>query len=326
MAGLREALESAIEQHREEPEEQIITPEQSAEPVESAEAKADRVRDEQGKFAKQEKKEEKPVQAAAPIEQQAVDRPARPTSWKKEYWEHFDKLDPNVAKYINEREQDFHKGIEGYKARAQQAMEWEQAVAPFMENFRAVGKMPAAAVRDILATENALRNGSPQQKLGIIQTLIREYGIDVSGRTQPQQQPAFDPNQINQVVEQRVAAMMTEREVNSALNQFMANPPEHFDAVKETMVQLLQSNAASSYQEAYDKAVWLNPEVREAILAKQQGEAAAKQRDDAAKVAAAAKAKAVSVKGSSTGKQTSSNGSDRRALIAEALRGAQSRV
>jgi hypothetical protein len=324
MADLRTALQEAIEQHRPEVEEKEVI----AAPVEKSSEEVvdpviDKARDEKGKFAKTEKVEAQPAIAAEPAIK-------RPSSWKKEFWETFDKVDPTLRnpmeKYIAEREDQFHKGLEGYKSKAQLADEWTQAMSPFMQNFQALGKSPVNAVRDLVTFENALRNGSPQQKLAMLNTLIRDYGIDISGNVQPQQQPQFDPNQVNQMVEQRVNETFAQREVNNALNDFMANPPEHFEAVKETMVKLLQSEMASSYKEAYDKATRLHPEVMEAIQAKQHEESEAMKRAEADKAAKAAKTKAVSVKGTSTGAKTVSGGTDRRSMIAEQFRDAQSRI
>ena len=111
MADLRTALTDAIEQHREEPEdivEKPEVPEQSAETIEKPEVK-EKPRDESGKFSSKPEDNEQ-------IEQpEQVQRPPRPNTWKKEYWESFDKLDPKLASYINEREHQIHTGIEQYR-------------------------------------------------------------------------------------------------------------------------------------------------------------------------------------------------------------------
>ena len=62
-------------------------------PVETAEQKADRVRDAEGKFAKA---PPAPV-AAAP----AVEAPKRPSSWKKEHWADYDKIVDTVCSLRN---------------------------------------------------------------------------------------------------------------------------------------------------------------------------------------------------------------------------------
>ena len=68
-------------------------------------------------------------------------------------------------------------------------------------------------------------------------------------------------------------------------------------AVGETMVSLLNSDQASSLQDAYDKAVWLNPGTREKMIASQSREAAARSSDAVSKARKAAS----SVTGAPTG-------------------------
>ena len=321
MADLRTALQEAIEQHR--PEDAPIV--EKAEPVvQAAEEVVADPRDDKGRFAKVDKVEKvEPVAEVAPVVAEQATK--RPSSWKKEFWDNFDKVDPALKtpmeKYIAEREDQFHKGLEGYKSKAQQADELASTIAPYMETFRTLNRPPLAAIGALLATEHALRHGTQEQKLNTINTLIREYKVDIN-----QQQQQFDPNQVNQLVQQQVQETFAAREVNNALNEFMANPPEHFEAVKETMVKLLQSEMASSYKEAYDKATRLHPDILESIQAKQHEETEAKKRAEADKAAKAAKAKAVSVKGTSTGSKAVSGGTDRRSLIADQLREAQSRI
>lgn len=321
MASLRESLEAAFEAQKGEENEQELAQDEAQVLEEAPEAPA---RNERGQFAAKQAPDqaEQPEQPENPQPAEAApEKVEHPKSWRKEFWEEFGKLPTNVAKYIHEREDDFHRGIQGYKERALHADDWDRAIAPFVENFRVAGKSPTQAVHDILLTENLLRHGTMQQKVAVLQDLIQAYGIDVNTPYQPPQAPQFDPQPIAQMVRQQVQQSTMENQAVSALQQFMANPPEHFEAVKDVMVQLLQSNMAASYQEAYDKAIRLQPDVWAQVSAKQAQDAEAAKREEAAKAAKAAKAKAISVKGASTGKQPDGGGqTDRRSAIAAALR------
>ena len=312
MADLRTALTEAMEEHRPEPVENTdkveIVPRGNTEEVKiEAKTEAEKPRDEQGKFAqKQEEVKAEPVE---------VQRPPRPNTWKKEYWESFDKLDPKLAGYINEREQQIHTGIEQYREKAQLAQAYDSIVTPYLESIRAQGKTPQQKFSELLQAENMLQNGSPQQKQQMFQNLAQVYGVNLN---LPQgQQQSFDPRMVEEIVQNK----LVEQTSQTQLNEFLKKPPEYFNEVSQDMIQLLKANMASNYQDAYDKAVRLHPEIYDQILAKQQEKEMAKQQKQANEVAKAAKSKAVSVKGSSTGTKTpQGNGSDRRSIIADQLR------
>jgi len=318
MADLRTALQEAIETHRDdEPiagERQIV---EKADPeadkiVEKAEPdKVENPRDDSGKFAPKQEAQEK----NEPVDQ--VQRPARPNTWKKEYWESFDKLDPKLASYINEREHQIHTGIEQYREKAQLAQTFESIAAPYMETMRSQGKTPVQKFSELLQAENMLQNGSPEQKAQMFQNLAQVYGVNLGQQTQQYQQPQFDPRMVEEIVNNKLVEQTTQ----SQLNDFLKSPPEHFESVANDMIQLLQADMANSYQDAYDKAVRLHPEIYDQIIAKQQESQMAKLASKSNEAAKAAKSKAVSVKGSSTGtKTTTSSGSDRRSAIADAIR------
>ncbi|MGR2433573.1 hypothetical protein FDG14_24970, partial [Salmonella enterica] len=62
--------------------------------------------------------------------------------------------------------------------------------------------------------------------------------------------------------------------VMSEIEQFKSNPANvHFEAVKDDMAILLQSNRAESLQDAYDKAVWMRPDIRKSLVEQQRTEA-----------------------------------------------------
>lgn len=320
MADLRTALTEAIEQHRPEPEtenEIVASPEPESDEQKEEPSKEARARDEQGKFApKESAKQEVNKETKTEIQNEISARPPRPNTWKKEYWESFDKLDPKLASYINEREQQIHTGIEQYREKAQLAQAYESVVTPYMDAIRSSGKTPIQKFSELLQAENMLQNGSPQQKMQMFQNLAQVYGVNLN---QPQQQiqQQFDPSMVEQIVQTK----LVEQNTQNQLNDFMANPPEYFNDVAQDMIQLLQADMANSYQDAYDKAVRLRPDIYEQVLAKQQAEGLAQKQAESNKAVKAAKSKAVSVKGSSTGtKAPAGNGSDRRSAIAEAIR------
>jgi len=320
--SLREALTSAMEAQKanEDPEEEVI--ESAAEEPEAEEQDAaleDSDIEEIEASAEEEPEETVEAEEVEPVEV--------PSSWKKEYWESFQSADPKLRDYIHERENQFHEGLNQYRERAQMADEWNRTIMPYQKNFQEMGVNPLQAVQQILNTETQLRYGTNEQKINALQNLIAAYGVDLS---QTAQQQALTPQDVDRMVEERLHSVQMQSvdvQAQKQLEDFLKEPPEHFETVRDDMVALLQVGKAESYQDAYDKAIWLNAQLRESLIAKQNSEAEAQRQKEAAKAAKAAKAKASSLKSTSTGaEKTVSGGNDRRSILKAAMQDATNRV
>jgi hypothetical protein len=228
-----------------------------------------------------------------------------PSSWTATAKAKWESLDPDIQAEVDKRESDFHRGIEEYKGKAQQADEWEMAVAPYRATINGLGVTPQQAVSSLFAVEHTFRYGQPEQKIALLGNLVQQYNIDPSPLFKQQQdRPYVDPEvaalkreigefrqilqgQARMTQQQKVVAMQSE------LQKFQDDPAnEHFEAVRGDMAVLLRSGAAKDLEEAYDRAVWSNPETRQLLLAKQQEQARQQQ---AKKVADAKAAAAVNI-------------------------------
>ncbi len=306
--SLRETLEASFESATPE-----VAPEVVDTPAETSEAKAERARDEAGRFAK---KAEEPVEAApvAPEVQQAVPPvPAAPSpykapsSWKKEAAAVFDKIESGEPLTVQEmkilrdealrREGDFHKGIESFKTHAEAGKAFEKVVSPYMETIKKFGVSPDVAVGELLKVDNLLRTAPPAVKAQKFMELAKDYGIDLSQQFDPhvaELQARLYQMEQQQVQWQQQQAEVANQSVNTELERFAAEPGhEHFEAVRVHMGALLDSGLAQSLQDAYDQAVYANPTTRASLLEQQKKEA------EAAARAQRASSAAVSVKGSS---------------------------
>jgi hypothetical protein len=92
---------------------------------------------------------------------------------------------------------------------------------------------------------------------------------------------------------------------------------EHFEEARPAMIQLLQSGMATDLQDAYEKAIRLDPNLFDAVQQSKQAEVDAHKRAAANKAAKSARAAAVSVKSSTPGAATTTKAQDRRSLLAE---------
>ena len=241
-----------------------------AAPAETAEQRAgrtaNRLRDEQGRLLPGKKE---PQAAAAPVtavanpsaEPAAVQRPARPSSWKKDFDEHWNTLDPKLAEYIHQRESEYARGVSTYKHEADQARHLNEAIAPFIPNLQRHNIEPTQWIRNLGAAHERLALGSPQERANMGAQLIRDYGIDLNLLSQvlqqpapvQQQRPAPQPQSVDyeKIIEQK----LEEKEARAELNRFIADVPtkyKHYEAVKETMFGLLQSGLAKDYTGAYE--------------------------------------------------------------------------
>lgn len=302
---LRDQLESAIQEHTEEPIKTDAAPEPSL---------GDRPRDEVGRFAPKAKEEEKPPVIEPPTVETPQVKP-RPTSWKKDYEEHWGKLDPTLQDYINQRESEYAKGVSTYKQNWDQAAPIVEAMQPFMPILQQHNVPPAQWIQDLGSAHLTLVKGTPEQKLQKFVELANNYGVPLQALTGQQYDPQFSmlANELNQLKTQWSSfntqrQQQEQQQIQSEIQTFSQGKP-HFDAVREPMAQLLQSGMASDLQSAYEKAIRLNDDLwkttqEEAQQAKAAQEAQARQQQ-----VAKAKATAVSPRSiSPTANMGSGNG------------------
>jgi hypothetical protein len=278
-------------------------------------------------------------------DEEKEERVTRPSTWKKEYVTIWDKMESGeqiskedftkFAEYANQRESEYKKGVSTYKAEADRARGYEEAIAPFVPDLQRRNIEPTNYIQSLAKADQILTHGSPEQKVQIFQRLAQEYGVQLNGDGQITQ---FDPytqqlmNQLNQVnqevssIKGRFAQEENQRlmgeieKVRSDVEKF-----PHFDVVREEMAQLLELGKAQDLETAYKKAVRMNDDV----WALEQDRLLKEARHTTIKAQQVAKAKAAAVSPKSTtpsGKVSNpEDKKDRRSLIAEGLGEAMSR-
>jgi len=299
--------------------------ETAPEPVEAApepEQKAERVRDESGKFAKVEQTQPE----VQPEEEPVWKRP--PASWKKEYHDAWKTADPRLQEYAFQREEQMRRGVEPLLTKAQFADQMQEVLNPYMNTIQGLGIDAPKAVKALMEADHALRYSNPQEKRQYFARLAQSYGVNLNdvGYDLPQQ-VNVDPtiyalqNELNNVRgEVQGWKQQQEQQQNQALlgeiNNF-SQKAEHFEEARPAMIQLLQSGMATDLDDAYEKAIRLNPELFDAVQSGLQAQTDATKRAAANTAAKRARAAAVSVKGSTPGTVTNTKAQDRRSLLAE---------
>lgn len=287
-------------------------------------ATEDRVRDDAGRFAKADTVTQPPTVDApiiAPIEAAAPPLPdnlpqiiPRPTSWKKDYDQQWNGLDPQLKQYITQREREYQSGVSTYKSEAENARHINEAIAPFLPNLQRYGLEPTQWIRNLGNAHERLALGSPQEKVQMGVQLIQQYGIDpqalfqvLSGQRpqMQQQQPQEPPPNIDKMIDDR----LQKKEIQQIYERFRSEVPQkypYFDHVKDTMAGILQAELAHDYQSAYEAAIRMpqHAEIWNALQQHQSEQADIQARAKSQSTVGNARARAVSVKSSTPSGQS----------------------
>ena len=266
-----------------------------------------------------------PVEVEA-VEEETEEVEARtidpPRSWKPEYKEVWDKIDPKVQGYIDQRESEMSRGYEQLKPRIELANKVEEVVQPYVKTMRELNIDTPTAIKGLLEADDLLRNGSREEKEYYFARLAENYGINLNSvgqQAQPVDQNMYSlKNEVNSVrheinsfkeQQKQEREQLEEQRLISEIDQFRGTKKD-FDIFREDMAWMLQNNQAADLSEAYDKAKGKY----DSYFSSRQ----AQERASIDKAAKAARSAAVSVKTSTPG-VVASKGKDRRSLIAEQL-------
>jgi len=161
MADRREMLESALEEVLE-PQDEGKPQEEEHEEMQEEVSQDEPTRNEKGQFVAKDEAvaEETSIEAVAedttepeqPEEQPESGDIPKPTTWKKDLLPLWDKIAKGETltkderkkhlEYLNQRENEFKKGVSVYKAEAERAKALEEAITPFVPELQAQGIHP----------------------------------------------------------------------------------------------------------------------------------------------------------------------------------------
>jgi hypothetical protein len=308
---LSSEIAAAVEKQR--------APDLKAEPAEKAQKEPsepakdqiseDRPRDDKGRFAAKGETEatEKPVEAKeeplAPIA--ASDAPKPPAGFSAVSKAQWDKLPEAVRADIAKREVEVADGFKQFSR--------YDGLGKFADLCERNGTNLTAAVTQYNQLENLFVRDPVAGVTAICQRLNIDPRILTSamqanfgGLTGPQpaqqppqgqngyQGPGFNPEALINEAMNRFNAQQSERDTHSQISAFMTDPANiYFENVRPQMVAALQSGQASTLKEAYEAALWMNPETRAIMLQEEKTKAPTQRSSVAAATQAKAAAKAV---------------------------------
>jgi hypothetical protein len=248
-----------------------------------------------------------PPKPAPAIGQQPQAQPAAPAlrapaSWKPAAREHWAKLPPDVQQEVVRREVETARTLQE-SSRAREALSYvQQAIGPFAQNIHASGTDAISMIGNLMKADNTLRHGSISDKASLVADIIKNYGVDITAldRVLAGAQPSADPSamladQLRRDMDARLQPVMQffqtmhgarqqrveqiNTEAATEVEAFAADPAhEFYEDVRAEMADIIdlytQRGASISLQDAYDRAIKLNPQVSEIVTARAEQERA----------------------------------------------------
>ena len=245
--------------------------------IETASEKADRVRDEHGRFAKS----DEVGQSAEAQQQEPAKTILPPTSWTVAAKAKFATLDPDVQAEILRSDKAALDGKVQWETKAEQYNRLDAALSKVRDRYRLAGLSDDQYVGALVQADEMLRGPNAHQAL---LTLAQQYGINLGALAQTGQQPFanqayVDPN--TQALQQELQGLKSRFEAQdkakeaaeqqATLDQIEAfrQDPAHiyFDNVKTEMAALLQAGSAKTLDDAYEMATYANRDIRQLLAA-----------------------------------------------------------
>lgn len=253
--------------------------------------------------------EEKPSEEAAPEEKPAGDKnddqqteqradsektEKPPVGWTPKNREHWAGLPDELKTQISKREREVNQVLQSSASARQLEKAFTQTVEPYRALMASQGTdNPLQAIDGLMKTAATLSMGTQQQKAQRIAELIGHYGIDINTLDSalagdPAQQQA--PNQqdaINQAVNQALSPFINQQnqqrqyeqnQVNTRVQQGIQKVAdrEFFSDVRLDMADIMEMASRRgqvvTLDQAYDRAVQMNPEISGVVSARNTAE------------------------------------------------------
>lgn len=288
------------------------------EPLDKGDHPSDPKRYADGTF-KPVKQEAAPEKAAAPdpklppvdntakpsTEQPSTAVGAAPVSWAAEAKASWASLPPAIQNAVLKREAEVSSG---FRQKSDEVRRYEQVIAPVAQEAARLGMQPDQAINALMSAHHMLQQDAP----AAIARLAQQYGVDLatlaSNPPAIQAQPRHDPmvSQLYQTVTTLQSRLddISNTEMKKHYESVSSKP--HFEQVRQDMARIVQTlpphlTAAEMFEQAYEQAVWVNPEVRAQLIAEQTAQTQQKQAETLQVKAKQAAKAAVSIRGASNG-------------------------
>lgn len=222
---------------------------------------------------------------------------APPASWTKEAKQEWAYLTPTARAEIQRREKEIQTAL----SQTADARKLGDTLAPYIDQMKAAGVQPADYVGNLLNWNAALRTqpaqaiaaltqqfiGDAQSARAVVNALAQRFGLD-------EWDTGSDGGRADAAASQQVVSLearLRQQELATAQREWQEfqgakssdGKPLHpyAEDCKAEMADAIRANPQLSFGEAYERAKWINPGVRQRLL-----DAEAQQRAAAAKAQA----------------------------------------
>ncbi len=242
-------------------------------------------------------------EADTPSSELKTDHP--PSTWRAAAKAKWKDLDPAIRDEVKKREGEMIAGVNAVKEKASAFDQISQITQPYEALIRSKGANTNQVLSSMLNTYYQLESAPADQKKNLFIQLAQNYGVDL-GIKQDQMTQALAPLQreiqelrFGKQQEQQAAQQRAQDTAQADITAFaeetdgdkLAHP--YFENVRTEMAALITSAEGTgrtmSLKEAYEAAVWSNPDTRTLIQAELAVANKAKRREEAKAKAAEAK-------------------------------------
>ena len=263
-----------------------------------------------------------------------------PQAWKPEAREHWKDIPEAARREILRTEQTIQQTLRETVEERRLAQAVKDTIRPFEHFIKAEGSNPVQAIDNLLTTAARLRTGNVNEVAQMVSQMVAQFGTGRFGNSfiqaldstlagqAPQQQ--VDPyvaqmqQRLNQMEsyfqnQQQQTQYQTDNAAQTEIAQFQGEA-EFLEDVRADMADMLDMAAnrgqSMTLKEAYDRACWANPDVRQVIEQRRDRERAQQKNQ----VAQTARRAAVSVGGSPAFNANQENANSLRDAIEMAMR------
>jgi hypothetical protein len=218
------------------------------------------------------------VEAASPLK--------LPSSWKPAAREALAKAPREVQEEAVRIDREVRQVMQEAAPLKQRMSEVERTLAPFEGLARANGMDAMQYAGSVLQSAAQLFQGPPQTRAAILAQLIQQSGADLEAinaalqgqAPAAQARPAADPRaEVRRVLEEERAQQRYQESLRAA-QDFLKDPPEFWEYVKEEVTSLIDWDRSKggnlTLQQAYDRACKLNDDVQGVVSKRKEGERA----------------------------------------------------
>lgn len=236
-----------------------------------------------------------------------------PTSWSTEERKHWAAIPPEAQAAIRRRETEMRRAISASQEATSHKRQFDQALDKFQPLLKEKGvtDIMGQVIGPLMTMRAGLEIGTPEQKAGLVATIVRDFGIGIdvldrvladmatNGGLQPRPPtPAFNARQdpalapLYAMAERLQAAQTAKAE--AAIAEVTALPD--FEDLRSTMADIMERATSQGKQitvlEAYDRSrafYGMEPRIKPQISVSEAASALARSRNAASSVSGAPK-------------------------------------